>query len=262
MLNKKEEKMLRFYEGDVEGEDPFWSDPKAYLTINSLFFKGIENEVCRTDENKRLNPFFLEDPERLMDVCVTLFEIAQKNQAEKNVSAYRVERYNDYLAMKHAGKTISFTSTSTAEFLNDYRDKRGLALLRIEIEEGTPCIDMGALLSSYLKQNESEILLIPDTTVEIEELEVTEEYKKITDMDNAPPKVYALIKVRKGSDSREEVLFDKALYEQGAESGKRVYEALNQHDYPEEEDIQKYSLFKEMFVSELKKKQKRFYFYR
>ena len=39
---------IRYYEGDVSGNDPFWGDPKAYCTINSLLFSGVENEIART----------------------------------------------------------------------------------------------------------------------------------------------------------------------------------------------------------------------
>ncbi|MBO4919619.1 MAG: hypothetical protein J5365_05625 [Erysipelotrichaceae bacterium] len=49
-MNEKQLKAIRYYEGDVSGDDPFWSDPKAYVTLNSLFFEGIEAERRRARE--------------------------------------------------------------------------------------------------------------------------------------------------------------------------------------------------------------------
>ena len=47
---------LRWYEGDVTGNDPLWADSKAYVTLNAIFFDGIENEMIKAKENKHLNP--------------------------------------------------------------------------------------------------------------------------------------------------------------------------------------------------------------
>ena len=50
---------LRWYEGDVTGNDPLWADSKAYVTLNAIFFDGIENEMIKAKENKHLNPALL-----------------------------------------------------------------------------------------------------------------------------------------------------------------------------------------------------------
>ena len=250
MISKEEERIIRFYEGDVEGEDPFWSDRKAYLTVNSLFFDGIDNEVARTDENKKLNPAFLDDVDRLLSVCTALYGAALKNPIKEAKTLSRVERYQDYLRMKEKGATISFTSTSTADFLNDYRDKRGLALLHIEIPAGTPCIDMAAVLPYYAKAEESEILLMPFTAMVIKEKEPDENLRRITDMDGKEPLVYAEMEVT-GLLKRPVEEVDEKILRKYAESGKRVYESLNRHDLPKQEDILRYSQFKKMFIRKL-----------
>ena len=56
---------VKWYIGDVEGDDPFWGDPKAYVTLNSLFFPGTATEEARAAEGKPLNPEILRDEERL-----------------------------------------------------------------------------------------------------------------------------------------------------------------------------------------------------
>ena len=65
MLNEKEIRALRFYIGDVSGSDPFFSDPKAYVVLNSLFFPDISSERARAAEGKLLNPAIIADTERL-----------------------------------------------------------------------------------------------------------------------------------------------------------------------------------------------------
>ncbi|MBR0384980.1 MAG: hypothetical protein IJI05_00360, partial [Erysipelotrichaceae bacterium] len=184
---EKEMSVIRYYEGDVSGTDPFWSDTKAYLTINSLFFPGIENEVARTDENKKLNPHFFDDDERVLDICATLFKCGYKLPSAEEQTVYRVERYKDYQQMKTAGATISFTSTSTAGFLKQYSDRRGIALLKITVMPGVPCIDMEKALDYYAKSQEHEILLLPGSELEIEEKPLREEWMDIIDMDGQPP---------------------------------------------------------------------------
>ena len=52
-LNGREKAALRYYIGDVSGNDEFWSDPKAYTVLNSLFFAGTATERSRAAEGKR-----------------------------------------------------------------------------------------------------------------------------------------------------------------------------------------------------------------
>ena len=246
-LSEKEKEIIRYYEGDVSGTDPFWSDPKAYLTINSLFFPGIENEVARTDESKKLNPHFFDDDERTVDVCQTLFESGLKLSEDREIKVFRVERYRDYLQMKDRGSTVSFTSTSTAGFLKSYSDKRGIALLNITIEPNVPCINMAAVLDYYAKKEEQEILLLPGSIVEIKEKPVEEQYMDILDMDGNPPKVMADIKVKGISypDLKED------SYSFDRESLYRVYDRLNSHQRPDESDVEDYLVYKKYILKKI-----------
>ena len=175
MLNASEISAVKYYIGDVQGDDPFWSDGKAYLVLNSLFYPDIVTEQARTAEGKRLNPVILEDVPRLLSVLSNLFSASEYGRSAPAQIAYRVERYSDYLINAEAGKTISFTSTSTAGFLNDYRDRKGIALMKFHIPEGTPCIPVENALDYYAKSAEQEILLPPWLQLQFTECELSAE---------------------------------------------------------------------------------------
>jgi len=243
-LSEKEKNIIRFYEGDVSGEDPFWGDPKAYLTINSMFFEGVENELARTDEHKKLNPHFLEDDARFLDVIKTLYESGYHAKSTEKRVLYRVERYQDYLRMKEKGTTCSFTSTSTSGFLSAYSDKRGLALLVFELEEGVPSIDMAKALDHYAKEEESEVLLLPFTALEIEECEMDPSLSSITDMDGNPARVYARIRVKGIAQPDDEPVPEKP-FERGEAA--KFYPFLNAHHKPTLESYEQYLKWKEHF---------------
>ena len=68
----KQEDVIRFYEGDVKESDPFYSDPKAYVTWNALLFPGFETEKARSEENRYLNPAFLDHIPEVIDMSVQL----------------------------------------------------------------------------------------------------------------------------------------------------------------------------------------------
>ena len=246
-LSEKEKSIIRFYEGDVSGDDPFWSDPKAYLTINSLFFPGIENEIARTNEEKKLNAHFFDDDERTLDVIQTLFTSGLKFRDGKTRQVFRVERYRDYLQMKEKGKTISFTSTSATGFLKQYSDRRGIALLEITVMPHVPCIDMAAELDYYAKKSEQELLLLPGSTLDVKEKPVPEEYMDIIDMDGNPPMLMVEMKITGINEpvmANEEKTFDRAaLY--------RVYDALNSHLTLSLDDINDYIAYKKWLMRRL-----------
>ncbi len=248
ILTEKEKNIIRYYEGDVSGTDPFWSDPKAYLTINSLFFPGIENETARTDESKKLNSAFFDDDERTLDVLQTLFECGQRLISEKEITSFRVERYLDYRQMKAAGKTIGFTSTSTGGFLKQYSDRRGIALLEIRIMPQTPIIDMAAVLDHYAKAQEREILLLPQCRLEMREKPVLPEYMDIIDMDGNPPLIMAEVKVSGLSLQRPD---EEDSGEIDRQSLYRVYETLNAHQKPDEKDVREYIRYKKQLMLQL-----------
>lgn len=191
-LTENEIRAVKFYIGDCAGltpeTDPFWGDPKAYLVLNSLFFDGIRTEQARIAEGKFLNPEIVADPERLQHLLCDLLSVFRKSRNPEWRTVYRVERFQDFQEMLKTGRTISFTSTSQGGFLDAYRDRAGIALLHIEIEPGTPCIDMQEFLGTdYAKPEESEILLPPGVTLQFEKISLSDPERQILDSENNPP---------------------------------------------------------------------------
>ncbi|HOR21450.1 MAG TPA: hypothetical protein PLY43_01865, partial [Ruminococcus sp.] len=85
MLTSDQLRAVRYYIGDVSGNDPFWSQPKAYLVLNSLLFPGIETEKARAAEGKLLDPELLSDTGRLLKVYRELFSAFRQNTAENTL---------------------------------------------------------------------------------------------------------------------------------------------------------------------------------
>ena len=235
---------IRYYLGDVEGNDPFWGDRKAYCTLNALFFPGIANETARAREGKRLNPAFLQDIGRLTALCTDLLQAFCDAGTPREITVFRVERLSDCLLRRELGDTISFTSTSASGFLKEYRDKKGLALLRFRIPAGTPCIVMADVLDHYAKAQEDEVLLPPQTELEFTEIPLSEEERQITDADGNPPAVSFFVNVCGMRSVRPD---GGCLPAEGAGAGQRVYEALNRGEIPAEEDVRLYCEWKEVF---------------
>lgn len=244
MLSAEEIRAVRYYIGDVDGNSPFWSDPKAYVVLNSLFFDGIASERARASEGKYLNPEILSDVHRLADLLDSLLSVFGKTTAECETHTYRVERFSDYSEMKKQGRTVSFTSTSLAGFLNEYRDRSGIALMEFVIPKGTACIPMSAVLRDYAKDYEAEVLLPPFMKLDIKEHPVGLRHNTITDRDGNPP--ITECSVICGSYYCNG--FNEKADSRGAEAGKRVYAALNNGKLPSDEDIELYIAWKREFI--------------
>jgi hypothetical protein len=125
--------------------------------------------------------------------------------------------------------------------LKEYRDKKGLALLRFRIPAGTPCIDMADMLEYYAKAQEAEVLLPPYLMLEYQELPLTDEERRITDADGNPPAVSCLVTVHGIRAVSEN---GGMLTEEGAAAGCRVYEALNRREIPDGNDVELYCSWK------------------
>lgn len=252
MLTEKEYEAIRYYQGDVKGDDPFYGERKAYVTINSLFFEGIETEIRRTREQKRLNPEILRDQKRLLDLLGNLLSVMRCGIANSCI-CYRVERYADYLQIKEAGHTISFTSTSKSGFLESYQDREGIVLMEFAIEKDTPCFSYDELLKDeYLKKEEQEVLLPPGLKLTIKEVPLSTEELLIRDNKGNPP----LLKVRCQ-------LLDYCPYDeyQFAEPFDypaivRLFNALNSNQPINQEDLAYYLKLKKALVSKLMTKKK------
>ncbi len=249
-LTNDEKNALRFYIGDVSGYDKFYGDPKAYVTLNSLFFPNIYTEKARADEGKFLNQAIIADIPRLFDFFRSLFSAFSKNLINKAIDVYRVERMSDFLLCRQNSATISLTSTSTSGFLNSYRDRRGIALLKFKLPVGINCIDIAKTLDKYSKPEEAEILLPPFMSVNIKEKKLSESELKITDIDNMPPEI--LCEIKPVGISVCDVKIPR-LPIGGELAGQRIYAALNSHTIPIEEDIALYSEWKNALQIQLHK---------
>ena len=256
-LNLQMEHALRFYIGDSswwqgeETEASFWQDKKAFLTLNSLFYKGISNEQARAMERKFLNSVFLEDTERLLNVCENLINAMwQGDESESIQYAYRIERMSGFEDMKLAGQTISPTSTSKNGFLAEYRDKKGLVLLEFIIEPGVPCVDICKVLPSYNKREEAEILLAPWIPLEFHQRPLNSEEQMIRDYDGQPPVMACRIIAKKPVAI--EYKEPKEMKRSGIDAGKRIFKALSEQKIPNQKDVNEYSLWKEAFQEQLK----------
>lgn len=245
-LNSSEKHCLKYYIGDVSGNNSFWSEPKAYLVLNSLFYDGIETEKARTAEGKFLNPIILDDINRLLDFYDNMFSAFKKCRAERDVITYRVERYSDFLPIFNKNHTVSFTSTSTDGFLDNYRDRKEITLIKFFIPESVSCINIAEVLDFYAKPDEAEILLPPFMHLEIIQTVPTEKEMKITDSDGKSPKnaCIAVCSYRNDSDIKER---SESLSTDGSKAGQRVYDALNNGKIPVAEDVNIYTEWKREF---------------
>lgn len=247
MLTGDELRAVRYYIGDTEGADSFWSESKAYLVINSLFYPDIESEAARAKEGKFLNPEILSDAVRLESLLVNLLSVFQKNRAAKDIETFRVERYSDYLLSKLFGRTVSFTSTSTKGFLNSYFERSGIALMRFRIKKGTPVIDMADVLDEYKKSEESEILLPPFLKLNFTEASLTDDELKIIDSEGKPPVLSCFAETGEMS-----IPFDNAEYvENGNVYGMKVLDDLNNRRIPNAYDVEIYGKWKKYIVSKV-----------
>lgn len=249
-MEEKYLKAIRYYEGDVSGQDPFWSDPKAYVTLNSLFFDGIEAERRRAREKKYLNPEIIKDPVRLFSLLKDLLSAFEASGTERITC--RVERYEDYLEMKEKGMTVSFTSTSLDGFLKEYSDRIGIALMIFHIPSKAPVLAFGEVLKEeYLKAQENEILLPPGLSVELKEILLEEEDLEIKDALGDPPIVKCEAYIKERKTFRNSGLSSPVCDLKGPQSGTRVYEALNEGIEPEPEDIEIYTEWKKKFIEKV-----------
>ena len=282
---------LRYYEGDIAGStpgDPFWADPKAYCTINSLLFPGTRNEFARAAEGKKLNPSFLGNLDRTLDLYHELLAAFAHNPSHTTRETYRVDRLQDYLEQRDAGYLYSFTSTSTTGFLTEYGDKKGLALMHFTIPAGTPAISLAEALPHYAKADEAEILLSPFLRLITEEKPVPPEYLTIRDADGNPPQIYCEARVEIAGEGRgtneathsakenhsseaphgPEVVRSSEVI-QGSETprsseipldseaallaGQRLYLALNEGETPDDTDCKLFAAWKQTLQNELRR---------
>ncbi len=246
-LTEKEKNAIKYYIGDVSGDDAFYGDGKAYVALNSLFFPDIYSEKMRADEGKFLNPAILEDVPRLLDFFNSLFSAFGKSRLEKTCKTYRVERMGDFEICRCKGRTISMTSTALSGFLDAYRDRRGIALMEFQLHEGISCIDVSQALDYYAKAEETEMLLPPFMEVDIKEKEINADERCITDCDGKPPLISVSVFVKEICSD----IGEANIHISDCKAGIRVYNSLNSGEIPNDEDVAEYSQWKKSFRKRL-----------
>ncbi|NLH63387.1 MAG: hypothetical protein GX478_04240 [Erysipelotrichaceae bacterium] len=250
-LTQKEMHALRYYEGIpdcLDKGDPFWSDQKAYVTFNSLFFDGIETETARSQENRKLNPAIALERDKALALTASLLSCCQKYE-HGAIRCSRVERLIDYQKFRTAGMFTSFISTSRNGYLRSYQDKHDLVLMDIEIAAKAPCCDLIAMMPRNEKSAEGEVLIAPYTEIEVHEGPVPQDLQKIVDGNGRSPAVYCHVKV--GSYSHRDGTAAEKISSAQKEAVRNLYHALNMHAVPKEEDIALYLSSKKSFQTDV-----------
>lgn len=250
MLNETEIHALRYYEGiiDEKDTDVFWQDIKAYVTFNSLFFTGLETEIARSTEQRRLNTAIALERQQLLPFVTALFSACTKYR-HGLLHVYRVERLVDYRKFCECGQVTSFLSTSRNGFLKSYEDKFGLVLMDMEIAPETLCVDLVEMIPGKKKEEECEVLIAPYSTMQVKELPLPQELAWITDGNGNSAAVYCHVKVKKGKiqEQSSHLLFTK----EEEDAVKNVYTALNMHAVPSKKDTDRYLRYKTILQAQM-----------
>lgn len=226
---------LKWYSGDVNGTDPIYGDPKAYVTLNALLFDGIETEMARSAEGRKLNPAFLERVEETIDLIRGINDCL--TPLKQPCTVWRVERITDYDIFVKEGRMPSFISTSDAGFLSSYQDKYGLVFMEMHLHEGVSCIRLGDVLEEYRKWQEQEVLIGPGCPLTVHEIPLPQQYRNVRDGKGDPVQIYAVVNVW---PQEYESLEKCELSEEAIASSKRVYACLNSGTVPSESDVLAY----------------------
>ncbi|MDE6784865.1 MAG: hypothetical protein K2J26_05780 [Ruminococcus sp.] len=247
MYSFSPESAVKYYIGDVSGNDKFFGDKKSYVTVNSLFFPDIYSETARASEGKYLNPTIISDIPRLMDFFEMLFRAFAESHC-KCSETYRVERYSDFEICQSKGCTVSVTSTSYAQFLDSYRDRHGIALMRFIVPEDSPFINVAEFLRFYAKPEEMELMIPPFVSLNIHEKPLTEQELRITDSNGVPPEISCISKT---GDIIRCGIIPESLPVDGEKAGRRVYDSLNNRNVPSEKDVILYTQWKSVLQKNL-----------
>ncbi len=161
---------IKLYEGaaphtENNGGGDLTFMPRAYMTINTMFFDGVDNELERIFEDGRdLIPAALNEADEILDRSLDLFSAMYKygKRMSEDKFGYRVDRASSAKQVYQAGHTISNFSTSMIGY-SDAFSKKNIALIEATIRRGTPCADFKEILGydEYALAGEREILVAP-----------------------------------------------------------------------------------------------------
>ena len=239
---------LRYYEGVLSPQDqnkPFWSDPKAYVTFNSLFFADTVTEAARCEEGRKLNACITDDPSSVMKMIKDLYTACLKYEHQP-LHVFRVERLADFQMFCREGTFTSFISTSRAGFLENYEDKYDLVLMDIAVSTDVPCIDYIQMVPGREKEEESEVLIAPYPEIKVIKDELPRELRTIKDGRGNPPAVYCHVDVKAGMGKKTDVQSVAPVHVEAARS---YYQAMNMHADVNENDRALYLQYKSIIRS-------------
>ena len=259
-LSRRHIDALRYYVGEPNAYRDYGlpSDPKAYNTLNALFFPGISTERARAKEGKQLNPDFLNLPYAIVAFFLDLLQaLIIGGQGEPEAVVYRVDREADVAENLKEGCTISFTSTSETGFLQGYTDKNNLALMEIHLPAGCPRADMGKLLPGYTKPEEAETLLPPWMPLIFRRRPLSQEEKTIRDKNGKQP-VSAWVVTADNAIARQTVLSCIPTPMIYPLSHCAIYDKLNSGEEPTHREIAEYENWKAAIIANVAYPQYRF----
>ena len=243
---------LKFYSGDITDEDPddpVFSDPKAYVTLNALLFDGIETEQARAAEGRKLNPAFI----TRFDTTIALMQgiLSNMHPLQEDTVVFRVERFSDFNQFERCGMMTSFISCSDAGFLSSYTDKADLVFMEVHVHPGVLCVRLEEVLDFYLKKEEHELLIGPYCPIRITSLPVPQKYAHIKDRNGNPVSVYTVVdvypsKLKKGCAMEADAC--------QIASSIRVVEAVNAGAAIDKNDLSAYLSFKKKIQETIRAK--------
>ena len=202
----EEKYAIKVYEGVSPGGGPLANSYNSYETMNAMLFPGIINEVTRIfDDRKYLIPDSIRNADELMTLTDNLYSAMYKygktmsRDMDENdtVKVLRVDRSASFPLMELRGEILSNFSTTTASHYKTMFKKAKITLVEANIEPGASCIDFSAALGNdYQYDSEQEILIAPFSKVEMQEVELSDSEKRITDLSGNPPERKILMTVK------------------------------------------------------------------
>ena len=222
-FTKLEKYAIKIYEGvkpyaDNGGRGPLSSAATSYMTLNAMFFDGVENELERIfEDGKDLIPEALFQADEILDRSLDLFSAMYKygKRMPEDKTGYRVDRASSAKKVFDEGHTVSSFSTSMKGYSDAFTKKR-IALVEVIVRRGTPCADFHDVLGhdDYTLSGEREILVAPYvrvTSKKPRKPQGTEE--QILDYDNKVAQAVYEMETVPSEKSHELTEMEKADYE-------------------------------------------------
>lgn len=160
---------LSFYQGSGDSVRPgrFYQIPNAYQSFNLFMMKGLDGERVRIGEEKQ-RPYgiYIRQWRRTVKVFKSVFTAQCKyyrKSTEMLEQMYRCDRRINTDMMLEAHRTIAYTSTSIAGYLDAFSEgKKDNTYLKCTLGQKVPVADYQEILGeNYAFVDEAEVLLPP-----------------------------------------------------------------------------------------------------